>query len=181
MNWIQRFDWAILRALQAIRNPVLDGIVPFITFLGDAGWIWIAIGIALLCYRPYRKQGILLLAGLLLGLLLGNVLLKNLVARARPCWLDPNVLLLIDLPQDYSFPSGHTLSSFIAATVLSKTNRKIAIGAWILASLIALSRLYLFVHFPTDVLFGAILGIGIGSFVLWGGNRLFCKKIEKTY
>ncbi len=175
MNWISNADWTILRTLQQLRNPFLDVLVPIITFFGNAGWLWIAIGIAFLCYRPYRKQGIFLLAGLLLGLIIGNGILKNLVARPRPCWLDPSVSLLIGTPHDYSFPSGHTLSSFIAATVLTKSARPIAIFAWVMASLIALSRLYLFVHFPTDVLFGALLGVGIGICVLLGGNALFRK------
>ena len=96
-------------------------------------------------------------------MLVGNVCLKNLIARPRPCWLDSSVRLLIANPTDYSFPSGHTLSSTIAATILTKTDRRFGYVAIPLAVLIALSRLYLYVHFPSDVLAAAVLGVLIGK------------------
>ena len=111
------FDWGILHWIQnTIACPFLDAVVPKLTMLGNAGIIWILAGLALLCSKKYRRQGALVLMGLLAGLLVGNIVLKNLVARPRPCWLDPSVRLLIASPTDYSFPSGHTLSSTIAAT-----------------------------------------------------------------
>ena len=111
------FDWGILHWIQnTIVCPFLDAVVPKLTMLGNAGIIWILAGLALLCSKKYRRQGALVLMGLLAGLLVGNIVLKNLVARPRPCWLDPSVRLLIASPTDYSFPSGHTLSSTIAAT-----------------------------------------------------------------
>ena len=93
----------------------------------------------------------------------GNVFLKNFVARPRPCWLDSSVRLLIANPTDYSFPSGHTLSSVIGATILTKTDRRFGYAAIPLAALIAFSRLYLYVHFPSDVLAAAVLGVLIGK------------------
>lgn len=89
--------------------------------------------------------------------------LKNFVARPRPCWLDSSVRLLIANPTDYSFPSGHTLSSVIGATILTKTDRRFGYAAIPLAALIAFSRLYLYVHFPSDVLAAAVLGVLIGK------------------
>lgn len=98
-----------------------------------------------------RCQGVTLLAGLAIGVLAGNVCLKNLIARPRPCWLDDSVFMLISVPTDYSFPSGHTLASTIGATVLTKTNRKFGWAAIPAAIIIAFFRLYLFVHFPSDI------------------------------
>jgi len=101
---------------------------------------------------------------LLLGLILGNGVLKNVVGRLRPYDLDPTLIPRLaaeHLPSDLSFPSGHTLASFEAATVLFLYHRKSGIAALFLAALIAFSRLYLLVHFPSDVLFGALLGVGI--------------------
>ena len=126
----------------------------------------------MLCTKRYRRQGVILLAGLAAGVLVGNVRLKNLIARPRPCWLDDSVTLLIATPTDYSFPSGHTLSSVIGATVLTKTTRKFGWAAIPLAAVIAFSRLYLFVHYPSDILAGAALGVAIGEAVYALGLRL---------
>ena len=158
------FDWGILHWIQnTIGCPFLDAVVPKLTMLGNAGIIWILAGLALLCSKKYRRQGALVLMGLLAGLLVGNIVLKNLVARPRPCWLDPSVRLLIASPTDYSFPSGHTLVCFEAATVAFVRERKyIGICAYVIASAVAYSRLYLYVHYPTDVLAGIILGIIFG-------------------
>ena len=88
----------------------------------------------MLCTKKYRRQGVILLAGLAVGVLVGNVCLKNLIARPRPCWLDDSVMMLISSPADYSFPSGHTLSSVIGATVLTKTDRRFGWAAIPLAA-----------------------------------------------
>ena len=157
-------DWSILHWIQnTLVCPALDFLMPKITLLGNGGMIWLLASGALICTAKYRKQGILLLGGLAAGLLVGNVLLKNLIARPRPCWLDSSVQLLIANPTDYSFPSGHTLSSVIGATVLTKTDHRFGYVAIPLAALIAFSRLYLYVHFPSDVLAAAVLGIVIGE------------------
>ena len=128
--------------------------------------------------KNYRRQCVILLAGLAVGVLVGNVCLKNLIARPRPCWLDDSVMMLISSPADYSFPSGHTLSSVIGATVLTKTDRRFGWAAIPLAAVIAFSRLYLFVHFPSDILAGAILGVIIGEAVYRIGMR--CGRRQRT-
>ncbi len=133
----------------------LDKLFRFITMLGDHGWIWICIACFLLINEKTRRTGIRMLLGMLLGFIMGNLILKNLLRRSRPVWIDKSVSPLIKEPIDYSFPSGHTLSSFIAALTIYRKNKKFGVPALILASLIAFSRLYLFVHFPTDVI-GAI-------------------------
>lgn len=107
----------------------------------------------------------------MIGVLTGNLTLKPLIARPRPCWLDKSVQLLIDNPTDYSFSSGHTLSSVIGTTVLTKANRKFGLAAIPLAALVAFSRLYLYVHFPTDILGAGVLGVGIGLLTCIIGNK----------
>lgn len=158
----------------------LDAVMPKLTLLGSGGAIWLLAAGGMLCTKKYRRQGVLLLAGLAVGVLVGNVCLKNLIARPRPCWLDDSVHLLIASPTDYSFPSGHTLSSVIGATVLTKTNHKFAWAAIPLAAVIAFSRLYLFVHYPSDILAGAVLGIAIGEAVYYFGMRWGNKNISPS-
>ena len=137
-------DWSILHWIQnMLVCPALNFLMPKITLLGNGGMIWLLASGVLICTKKYRRQGILLLCGLAAGVLVGNVFLKNFVARPRPCWLDSSVRLLIANPTDYSFPSGH--------------------AAIPLAALIAFSRLYLYVHFPSDVLAAAVLGVLIGK------------------
>ena len=165
LEWIQGIDWAILNWIQEVfRCEFLDFVVPKITALGNKGTIWLVLALALTISKKYRKYGIAMFAALAVGALIGNVMLKPLVARSRPCWLE-TVELLIRNPSDYSFPSGHTLSSTIGAFMLTSANHKFGWFAIPLAVLIALSRLYLYVHFPSDVLAGAILGILVGIFV----------------
>ena len=156
-------DFQILYFIQEhLHCTVLDAIMPVITYSGSAGIIWIAWAFVLIFIKKYRVCGIKMLSGMLIGLIIGNFILKNLVARERPCWIDTDVLMLIPVPHDYSFPSGHTTSSVISAVVLMQEHKKLGIPAIILASLIAFSRMYLFVHFPTDILGGLMLGLIIG-------------------
>lgn len=170
-------DWSILHGIRAFAAcPLLDFLMPRITALGNGGLVWLAAAGGLLCTRKYRRQGIYLLAGLAAGVLVGNVFLKHLVARARPCWLDPGVSLLVPVPQDYSFPSGHTLSSFVGAAILTRTDRRFGYAAIPLAVLIGFSRLYLYVHFPSDVLAGAVLGGCIGAAVFFCGEKLLPRR-----
>lgn len=163
MSAITDVDFKILDFIQEYFScRFLDFLMPKLTFLGNGGLIWIISAVIMLFFAKYRKMGISIGVGLLEGVIIGNVLIKNLVARERPCWINENVQMLISIPQDYSFPSGHTLSSFIAATIIIHFNRWMGIAAYVLASIIAFSRLYLYVHFPTDVLTGILIGITIG-------------------
>ncbi len=162
MEWIQSFDWTLLHRLHdAFKCGVLDFLMPKITALGNGGAIWIIAAIVMLIFKKYRIYGIAMLAALAVGALAGNVLLKNLIARSRPCWIE-DIALLIANPKDYSFPSGHTLSSVIGACVAAAANKKFGFIAIPLALLIAFSRLYLYVHFPSDVLASLVLGTLIG-------------------
>ncbi len=163
MEYLINLDWAILNWIHsALSCGTLDFLMPKLTLLGNGGAVWIAAGIALLCFKKYRRYGSILFCGLIAGLLVGNLILKIWVARPRPCWLNPTVVLLLASPSDFSFPSGHALSSAIAATILTLTDRRFGYVAIPLALLIAFSRLYLYVHFPSDVLSGLLLGVIIG-------------------
>lgn len=153
---------------QHLANDFLNALVPRISSLGDAGLIWIALSILLLLFPKTRKAGLASGLALLFMLITGNMILKPLVARLRPFTVNTAVELLIPPPTDFSFPSGHTYASFASSSAIFRNNRKIGIPALILASLIAFSRLYLYVHYPTDVLFGILFGILAG----WIGNLI---------
>lgn len=171
-------DFQILYLINNIHNNILDKIMITLTNLGDAGIIWIIIAIILLFIKKTRKCGILMLISMILGLIIGNGILKNLIQRQRPCWIDTNILLLIPNPTDFSFPSGHTLASFEASIMILLHSKKWGIPAIILSILIAFSRMYLFVHFPTDVLGGAILGTTISILVYYVSEKIIKAKKE---
>ena len=163
----EMFDLPILDWIaQALRCPALDAIFPVITHLGDAGAVWILLAAVLLCIPKHRKTGLTMAVALLFGLLVCNLTLKPLIARIRPfdyqlLHFGKEIPLLIPAPTDFSFPSGHTNASFAAATALLLHDRKLGIPAMIMAALIAFSRLYLYVHYPTDVLASIVLGAGM--------------------
>ena len=153
--------------LNGIQNTIgckfCDIFFGLITHLGDAGIFWILLACVFLILKKTRKAGIGIAIALALGLIFGNVLLKNIICRTRPFYHENAVIsaeqLLISIPKDYSFPSGHTLASFSSATVIFAYNKKWGTACYILAALIAFSRMYLFVHFPTDILAGFILSL----------------------
>ncbi len=154
----ETFEFGIMTAIHnVLQSDSMDFIMSVISELGNGGMIWIAATLVLFTKKKYRVLSLKLALGLILGLILGNIILKNLIARPRPCWIFENINMLIDVPKDFSFPSGHTLSSFTAAFILLSEDRRMGIPAIILATLIAFSRIYLFVHFPTDILGGIAL------------------------
>jgi len=164
------FEFLILDFIaEYIKNPFFDFLMPKITSLGNGGIIWIVASVVLLAIPKYRKSGVALSIGLLLCLIIGNLTLKPLVARTRPFDLVEGVKLLIAAPTDFSFPSGHTLSSTVAAAVLTMTDKRVGYFAIPLAILIAFSRLYLYVHFLTDILGGALIGavISIAIYIVF--------------
>ena len=169
----------ILNGIQEhLQCDFLDTVMPIITRFGDEGIFWIIVAVVLICIPKTRKAGLSMGLAMLAGWIVGNMFLKNAVARLRPYDVQEGVTLLIDRLSSYSFPSGHTLVSFEAATALTLHYRKWGIAALVLAVLVAFSRLYLFVHYPTDVLGGSILGIAIGVVASRLIDRLFIA-IEK--
>ena len=158
------FDLPILDWIQAnLQSGFMDKFMPFITIFGDAGIFWMVWAGVLLIFRKTRKIGIGMFIAMILGLLVCNITLKPLVARIRPYDLQLEefgitINLLSGAMHDFSFPSGHTIASFEAAVVLLKNSKKMGIPAMVLAVLISFSRLYLYVHYPTDVFASIILG-----------------------
>ena len=144
-----------------------DFIFPIITSLGNFGMIWIVTGFCLVITKKYRRYGVLLFIALALTYALGDLVIKPMIARPRPFMEFPGRILLITAPYSHSFPSGHAGSSFCAATILWRANRKLGVISYTLAVLIAFSRVFLFVHYPSDVLAGAILGVLCALLVIY--------------
>lgn len=163
-QWIQTYIWC----------PILNIVMPAITILGEGGWFWIVLVLLFLFMKKYRKSGVTMAFALVLMLVINDLILKNVFARVRPFnfadFADLYAVfpvaangkpdLLVSLPSSYSFPSGHTSCSFAAATAIMLNKKwKAGVPAFVLAILIGFSRNYLMVHYPTDVLFGALFGI----------------------
>lgn len=161
-------ELSILDWMQAhLRSGFGDLVMPFITALGDHGVIWIGLTLILLILPKTRKAGAAVAAALVLEVICCNLLLKPFVARPRPCEVNQAVQLLVPRPTDYSFPSGHTGASFAAAAALLGQKNRLWVPSLALALLIGFSRLYLYVHYPSDVLAGAFLGTLLGLFSSW--------------
>lgn len=176
LSQITAYDQSILKAIHdtistGTSGRILNVIMPKITMLGDAGIVWIVLTLILLIPKKTRRTGASMAVALVLCVIFGNIIIKNLVARPRPFDMERYALakehLLIAAPTDYSFPSGHTLSSVAASTALFKDHSVWGFLAFVLALTIAFSRLYLQVHYPSDVLAGLILGFLLG---LWGSS-----------
>lgn len=154
------FDAGVMDFVQRhFHNIVTDSVFPIITYLGELGAVWVFLAVILLFFPKTKRCGSLMLLSMLATFLVGEVFLKNVVDRPRPFQTYPGaVQLLIQEPSSWSFPSGHSSSSFAAATVVFAYSRRWGTAALGLAALIAFSRMFLFVHYPTDVLAGAVLG-----------------------
>lgn len=173
MNSITLLDFSILNFIQThLQCQFLDVVMPFITFLGDVGLVWILTSVILLFFKNTRILGIQLLISIVFAFIVYQCILKPLIARPRPFVQNPEFNLLIKAPKDFSFPSGHTACGFSFVVILFLAKNKWWIPSLVLACLIGFSRLYLYVHFPTDVLCGAICGTVFG-----GISYYFSKKI----
>ncbi len=168
-------EFQILDWITSLHNGFLDTILPVISSFGNSGIGWIVLSIILLCIPKYRKAGLAMALALIFCLIIGNITLKPLIARPRPYSYFPEMQLLIPPLEDFSFPSGHTFASFASATALFLFHRKEGTAAYILAAVIAFSRMYFYVHFPTDILAGIILGIASGftayKLIIWYQNH----------
>ena len=168
------FDLPILDWIQAhLQCGFLDAVMPIVTLFGEGGIFWIAWAVLMLVFPKTRKTGIAMGIALVMGVLICNATLKPLVARPRPYDFQYEnfgitIKLLIDAQHDYSFPSGHTIASFEAAIPLMIYDKRMGIPAMVIAVLVTFSRLYLYVHWPTDVLGGILVGAAAG----WAGARL---------
>jgi undecaprenyl-diphosphatase len=157
---LQNIDNSILLFIKNnMHSYIMDKAMVTFTSLGDGGVVWIVIAILLMINKKYRKIGFIVLGALTISAVLGEGILKHLIQRIRPCADIPSINMLIAKPLSYSFPSGHSASSFAGAAVLANYFKKYKFIFFGLAFLIAFSRLYLYVHYPTDVLAGIILGL----------------------
>lgn len=157
------FEFAFLDWLYQFRNPVMNTISIFFDYAGAHGEIWIAFTLLLLLFRRTRKAGFAMAVALVLYMAAGHFFLKPLFARPRPLRSQHHHHHAGGATARHSFPSGHTASGVAAAYALWLQNRKLGVPALVLAAFIAFTRLYLYVHFPTDVLGGAVLGIALGA------------------
>lgn len=165
-NNFLNFDLSVFQWIQSIQNPVLNVIFKVITTLGDSGIIFILLGLVLLCTKKYRKAGVAVIVALLVMEVGNNLILKELFARPRPFNLEydwwnevykfPEI---VSRPSSYSFPSGHTSSAFAATIAVLWYDRKIGIPATVFAFIMGFSRIYVQVHYCTDVLAGALVGV----------------------
>lgn len=172
MDIIREIDFMVLEYIREhLRNGFLDNIMPVVTAFGNMGMFWVVVALIISAKRKYRKCSITMMIGMILGVILGNFVVKNIVRRDRPCWINEIGDMLIANPQDFSFPSGHTMSSFIAATILFYYDKRLGVPSFGVALLIAFSRMYLYVHFPTDIIGGAMLGVGIAIMTVSLTNR----------
>lgn len=183
MDGFREFELSILDGIrETMSTPFFDKFWVFITILGDHGLLWIILALALTIYPKTRKVGLMCCLSLVFSGLLTNIILKNLVGRIRPYYYR-DIVLLISEPSEYSFPSGHTCISFSLAFVLLKNRFEIGImnlyiPALVLAGLIAFSRMYLYVHFPSDII-GGVLVAYVCSLLAFIVSKKVIRIIEK--
>lgn len=164
----------ILNLIQTLRNPFLDWLMPVISHMGN-GILYIVLAVVLLCFKKTRRIGVVLTLALILEYTIVSILLKPAVARPRPYTVNTLIQLLIEEPKDWSFPSGHTSAAFTMIFALYFMKNRWWIPMAIFGVLVAFSRMYLYVHYPTDIFFGACIGILSAYIVVkgmvWYGNH----------
>lgn len=155
------------------RTGILDGFFKAVTHLGDAGIFWILLTLVLLCFKKTRKAGFFSAGALAGSVLLNNVILKNAIGRIRPYELIPELKLIIARAKDASFPSGHTAASFASCiAIVPNVKKRYGIPLIIMACLIAFSRVYVGIHYPSDILGGFLSGLFLGIMANVIGNRV---------
>ena len=171
-----QLELAVLDWVQShLRREVLDWLMPFVSGLSDHGEVWILFAALLLLIRRQRAYGLSAACALTLDLIACNIVLKPLIGRLRPFAFRPDLSLLVPPPGDASFPSGHTAAAFAVVFALKTAGSPLWRPALALAAVTAFSRLYLYVHWPTDVLGGILLGAAVG----WAGARLAKALLKK--
>ena len=181
LDSLLQLDGQLLMAIQNLHQPWLDPVVSVYTKLGDAGILFIALSVGFLVCKPTRKAGIVALMAMVLGLLVTNVTIKPLVERARP-WLDWPIVPLVTEKDPNSFPSGHTCAAFAAGLCWARALpwRWGRIAAVVTAVCMGLSRLYVGVHYPTDVLVGAVIGT-LCAWIAWKGYQAWEDRRNRVY
>ncbi len=176
---ITALDLSILDFIHnTLSNPVMDVIMKILTYSIEYGETALAVFIVMMCIKKMRKTGFAVLGATLAVLLFGELILKHLIRRPRPFVINGAIELIIKAPSGFSFPSCHTAICVAMATAIFLFHKRLGIIAYIYAALVAFSRMYLYVHYPSDIIGGIALGIGcgIGAVAL---VKLICKKIDK--
>lgn len=163
-------EQAILDFIQTFRNPFLDQFFGIFTTLGNYGEVWIVIILCFMIKKETRKIAMFAVVALILEVIVVEEVLKPIFIRERPFIVNP-IPLIIKEPSGYSFPSGHAASAFSVAFFLYLNNVRFKKTILILAGIMAFSRLYVYVHYPTDVLAGIVIGMGIATLIYYFYNR----------
>jgi undecaprenyl-diphosphatase len=157
---ISSIDFSILNFIQdVLKCTFMDWTMAFFSVIGNAGIVWIVAGVAMLFFKKTRAAGVMVLCTVLLGFITGELIIKNIVARPRPFLVNTDITLFIKAPSGYSFPSGHSCAGMASSAVLLAKHKRLGIPALCVAVIIAFSRLYNYVHYPSDVLCGVALGV----------------------
>lgn len=167
-DFITNIDFSILYWIQDnLRNSFMDFVMPLFSNLQDGGLIWISIAVVMLFFKRTRYCGIAVLLAMGIDTLITEYGIKNIVCRVRPCNLVDDVNMLVEKPNSYSFPSNHSASAFAGAVAVMLTIKKKAwtIPAFVFSGIISFSRMYVFVHFPSDVFAGILLGSAVAVLV----------------
>ncbi len=176
---ITALDLSILDFIHnTLSNPVMDIIMTCLTYSIEFGAMAILVFIIMMCIKNMRKTGFAVMGATLSVMLFGELIIKHLVARPRPFVINGTIELIIKAPSGFSFPSSHTATCFAMATAIYLFHKRLGIIAYIYAALVAFSRMYLYVHYPSDIIGGIALGIGcgIGAVAL---VKLIYRKIDK--
>jgi len=177
---VNGFEVEILKNINSVfSSDFLDEVFVFISTIGNKGAIWIFLAILLMIFPKTRKWGICASISLIFCLIIGNGILKPVIGRCRPYNFDPTLNIIIHRLKDGSFPSGHTMAAFAFARAVSKNCRKCAPYLYTASTLMALSRIYLMMHYPTDVIGGAIFGIIFGELAFRIANKVLSERYEK--
>lgn len=163
---LQTSDIALLLQIQdVVRNDLLSALLIPVSRAGDMGICWITLCVFLLVFSRTRRGGAITLCGLAVEYVVCDLVLKRLIMRPRPYLVVQGLVCLVPPESSTSFPSGHSASSFVCAYLLTRCFGNKGSAAYILASLIALSRVYVGVHYFSDVLAGMVLGTVLGAAV----------------
>ncbi|MGL5069137.1 MAG: phosphatase PAP2 family protein [Sarcina sp.] len=159
MGFLDTFNMAILNQFKDWHGPIIDKIMLGITKVGTDGIVFLIIGLILLITVKYRKVGFMMYFASAINLVIVEAL-KHIVKEPRPFLTHPELLnsVIGVPPHSYSFPSGHASAAFVGAFIIACYFKKWGIPAYIFAVLVAISRPFLLVHYPTDVIAGAIIG-----------------------
>lgn len=172
MDTIYAIDFAILEALQSIHSRALDIILAAFTYVGTAGVIWAAAALMLFAARK-RAASLAVVIALALEGLVNELIVKHIFHRPRPFVLHPWVDTVVHQPSSWSFPSGHSCAAFAAASAIFCFDKRLGAAAYAIAAVIGFSRNYFYIHFPSDVLCGALLGVLLGTAAAFTAKRLY--------